>query len=309
MTESGAAMHRVAEGVDVAPSEQPLESAANEASVIPRMAFPKNGLKSVVVFIDDEPRSPPASKLSRPRQSAEKEPMTAKKACEYKELLKTGKWFHGLPGDLQDGLLEIATVERFGPNERLFAIGQAPNGLFGVVEGSVRLSTRGPDGSDVLLMLAERPQWIGEIALFDGQPRSHDAFADVETVVVHVPERAIGAWLERDPRVWRSLGTLLTTKMRLVLAALAEISTLPLGTRLAQRLVHMASGYGDLRIGTARVVTVSQEQLAAMLWTSRQTVNRELKSLESDGLVRVSYGSIEILDIDGLRRGGCPAER
>ncbi|MGH7329031.1 MAG: Crp/Fnr family transcriptional regulator, partial [Polyangiaceae bacterium] len=157
------------------------------------------------------------------------------------------------------------------------------------------------DGTPVLLTLAERPQWIGEIALFDGQPRSHDAFAETDAIVIHAPQRAIDAWLERDPRVWRNLGTLLTVKMRLVLLALTDATTLPLGTRLAQRLAHMATGYGDLRIGTLRVVSVSQEQLAAMLWTSRQSVNRALKSLEESGLVSVSYHGIEILDIEGLR--------
>lgn len=235
--------------------------------------------------------------------------MTAKKACDYRELLKNGKWFHGLASDVQSALLDLSSVETFAPDERLFAIGDAPNGLFGIIEGSVRLSTRAPDSSNVLLMLAERPQWIGEIALFDAQPRSHDAFAETATIAVHAPQRALDAWVERDPRVWRSFGTLLTTKTRLMLAALAEISTVPLGTRLAQRLVVMASGYGDLRGATTRVVSVSQEQLAAMLWTSRQTVNRALKSLETERLIDVSYHGIEILDIDGLRRAGTRCEQ
>lgn len=231
--------------------------------------------------------------------------MKSRSPHDYKEMLRSGKWFHGLADDVKDTLLDLSTVETFAPNQRLFCMGDASNGLFGIVDGVVRVTTPAPDGSEILLTLAERPQWLGEIALFDGQPRSHDATAHATTVAVHASQARLDEWLARDPRAWRSLSTLLTTKMRLVLSALADISTSSLGARLARRLVHMADGYGELRVGTARLVLVSQEQLAAMLWASRQTVNRALKVLEAAGLVRVSYGEIEILDLEGLKRESC----
>ncbi|HEX7662983.1 MAG TPA: Crp/Fnr family transcriptional regulator [Polyangiaceae bacterium] len=231
--------------------------------------------------------------------------MKSKSARDYKELLRSGKWFHGLDDDVQNALLELATVQTLAPNARVFSMGDASNGLWGIVDGVVRVTTPAPDGSEILLTLAERPQWLGEIAVFDGQTRSHDATASSDVIAIHVSQARLDEWLARDPRVWRSLSTLLTTKLRLVLSSLADISTLSLGARLAQRLVHMADGYGDLRVGTSRVVLVNQEQLAAMLWASRQTVNRVLKTLEGSGLIRVSYGEIEILDLEGLKKESC----
>lgn len=279
-----------------------------------RMVFPEKRLTkdaastACVVFIDEEPRSASSRTLSRARQSRQIE-MKSKNPRDYKEMLRSGKWFHGLEDEVQDALLDLSTIETYAPNQRLFSIGDTPNGIFGLLEGTVRVTSLAPNGGDTLLTLAERPQWLGEIALFDGQPRSHDATAETSAVVIHAPQGRLDEWLGRDPRVWRSFGTLLTTKMRLVLASLADISTLSLGARLAQRLVHMADGYGDLRVGTSRVVLVNQEQLAAMLWASRQTVNRALKVLEAAHLVRTSYGEIEILDIEGLRREGhCRSE-
>lgn len=230
--------------------------------------------------------------------------MKSKSPRDYKELLRSGKWFHALDDDVQDALLDLSSVETYAPNERLFAMGDSSNGLFGIVDGAVRVTSPVANGGDALLTLAERPQWLGEMAVFDRQPRSHDACAETNVIVVHAPQVRLDEWLARDPHAWRSLGMLLTTKMRLVLSSLADIASLSLVARLAQRLVHMADGYGDLRVGTSRVVLVNQEQLASMLWASRQTVNRALKSLEASGLVRVSYGEIEILDIDGLKREG-----
>jgi CRP/FNR family transcriptional regulator, cyclic AMP receptor protein len=80
-----------------------------------------------------------------------------------------------------------------------------------------------------------------------------------------------------------------------------DMALMPLAVRLARRLAAMAEGYGE-REHRRRTVEVSQEQLAMMLSTSRQTANQLLKELESQGLIRLSYGTIEILDLDGLRR-------
>jgi len=228
--------------------------------------------------------------------------MTPRTPTHYKELLRSGRWFHGLSAETQDRILSMGVVRTWSAEQRLFVQGDPPNGLFAVLDGTVRLCTYRADGREVLLALARCPTWFGEIGVFDGQPRSHHAIADGEVTALHLPQEALDAWLTADPGSWRSLGLLLTTKLRLVLGAMEEATTMPLLARLARRIVVMAEGHGDLRLGSTREVSVKQEELATMLWTSRQTINRCLKDLEQKQLVRLSYGKIEILDLDLLKR-------
>ncbi len=82
---------------------------------------------------------------------------------------------------------------------------------------------------------------------------------------------------------------------------LEETALLPAAERVARRLLLMAGGYGDLRLGTRRVLRVPQEQLAQLLALSRQTVNQVLKDFQARGILKVAYGEIELLDLDGLR--------
>jgi CRP-like cAMP-binding protein len=77
---------------------------------------------------------------------------------------------------------------------------------------------------------------------------------------------------------------------------------LPAAPRLTRRLVLIAEGYGEWSDGHTRQAEVTQETLATMLGMSRQTVNQLLKALEVEGLVRLKYGRVEILDLKGLRR-------
>jgi CRP/FNR family transcriptional regulator, cyclic AMP receptor protein len=70
---------------------------------------------------------------------------------------------------------------------------------------------------------------------------------------------------------------------------------------LQRRLVMLAEGHGEHHPDAKRTLEVTQEQLAAMLSSSRQSVNQALKELEQHGLVRVAYGQIVLVDLEALR--------
>ncbi len=218
--------------------------------------------------------------------------------------LRAGRWFAELEPALQQALLGAARVRALVPGEVLFARGDPPSGMFAVVEGALRVTAVTAAGREVVLTRMEPPAWFGELAVFDEQPRTHDAIADGATVVVHVPQAALHALLAHEPRWWRALGVLAAGKLRLTFAAMEDAATLPVGARLARRLVLLAEGHGEHVGHRRRVVTVSQEQLASMLGASRQTVNAALKEWESRGVLRVTYGQIELIDVDALRDAG-----
>jgi CRP-like cAMP-binding protein len=224
----------------------------------------------------------------------------ARSARDYKELLRSGRWFAGLPEPLQDGLVDAGRLRTLQADERLFSRGEPPTGLFALLDGAIRISGTSESGREALLALLEPPAWFGEISVFDGQPRTHDAISDGESLVIQVPQAPLLQILDDNPRWWRDLGLLASGKLRLAFIAMEDMVLLPIAQRLARRLSLMAEGYGE-RSGR-RSVEVSQDQLAMMVSTSRQTANQVLKELEQKGLIRVSYGSIEILDLDGLRR-------
>ena len=164
----------------------------------------------------------------------------------------------------------------------------------------MRVGAVSRDGKEALLTLVEPPYWFGEISLFDGQPRTHDAFAESASTLLLVPQASLLALLEREPRYWRDFALLMSQKLRLAFIALEEMSLLPAAPRLARRLLMMAEGYGET--GPRRVLHLAQEQLALMLGLSRQTTNQILKDLEARGALRLTYGEIEISDLGTLRQ-------
>ncbi|VVN33735.1 CRP-like cAMP-activated global transcriptional regulator [Pseudomonas fluorescens] len=223
----------------------------------------------------------------------------------WRSHLITGQWFSHLPGSLQDSLLTAARVRKLASGQRLFKRGDPPCGLYAVLEGSVRIGAVSGQGKEALLSLVEAPHWFGEICLFDGQPRTHDAFALSHCVLLHIPQSALLALLDSQPEYWRQLALLMSQKLRLAFISLEQLSLLPAPARLAHRLLMIAEGYGEID-PPRRVLQLPQEQLASMLSLSRQTTNQILNELQSQGILALKYGEIEIVDAERLRALATP---
>jgi CRP/FNR family transcriptional regulator, cyclic AMP receptor protein len=217
-----------------------------------------------------------------------------------RQQLLAGHWFSHLPTALQQALLDQACERQLSGGQRLFRRGDPPCGLYAVLDGAIRVGAVNRDGKEALLTLVEPPYWFGEISLFDGQPRTHDAYAEGPTRLLQVPQSALLALLEQQPHYWREFALLMSQKLRLAFIALEEMSLLPAAPRLARRLLLITEGYGET--GPRRVIHLAQEQLALMLALSRQTTNQILKELEARGALRLNYGEIEILDLECLRQ-------
>lgn len=214
--------------------------------------------------------------------------------------LARGHWFKHLPPDLQRSLLGAARVRSLTAGQFLFKRGDPPCGLYAVLEGAVRISAVSAQGKEAVLSLVETPHWFGEICLFDNLPRTHDALATGACTLLQVPQAALLDILEQQPMFWRDMALLMSHKLRLSLINIEQISLMPASVRLAHRLLMIAQGYGEIE-PPRRVLQLPQEDLAAMLGLSRQTINSLLKALEQQGIIGLSYGAIEILDLNRLR--------
>ena len=214
--------------------------------------------------------------------------------------LMTGQWFSHLPTSFQDSLLAAARERRLTAGQRLFQRGDPPCGLYAVLDGAIRIGAVSEQGKEALLSLVEAPHWFGEICLFDGQPRTHDAYAVGPCTLVNIPQTTLLKILDEHPLYWRHLALLMSQKLRLTFINLEQLSLMPAPARLAHRLLMIADGYGEI-VPPRRVLQLPQEQLASMLSLSRQTTNQLLKELQGQGILNLKYGEIEILDAERLR--------
>lgn len=213
--------------------------------------------------------------------------------------LRAGKWFAGLPPSLAENLLRAAEVVRLRAGAMLFARGDANDGIYGMLDGTLRFGSSTESGREVVFALAQPPQWFGEVSMFGGR-RTHDAWAESASRLAFVRRSRMSRLLADEPVLWKYLGQLLCHKLELAFETLESSATERPRVRLAQLLVALSTGYRQRRDGAHLKLNVSQERLGTVLSLSRQTVNTLLGALERDGAILLSRGSIRIVDLDRL---------
>ncbi|PRY04729.1 Crp/Fnr family transcriptional regulator [Paraburkholderia sp. BL25I1N1] len=217
----------------------------------------------------------------------------------YRPQLATTPWFKDLPIELQDYLVAQSDLLRLKKGQQLYRRGDKSFGLYAVLDGALSIGTVGADGKEALLAVLGPTAWIGEISMFDGLPRPHDASAISDTLVLHVPGAPLESLLKANPAYWRNFGLLMAQKIRISFENNEAMTLLPAAQRLASRLLLIAGGYGGINAERSRI-KLSQDTLASMVSLTRQTTNQLLKNLESQGIVDLKFGEIVILDFDRL---------
>ena len=106
--------------------------------------------------------------------------------------------------------------------------------------------------------------------------------------------RLSAAW----PGLWRVIAGLAYAQMRVAVRALAETVALPPRPRLAARLVGLAAISGDPAPVT---LSIGQQALGELVGLTRKTVNGLLQDFAKEGLVRLRYAKLELVDLKGLQ--------
>jgi len=215
-------------------------------------------------------------------------------------VLASGRWFTGLPPPMQQALYGGARVITLRAGEAVFLRGDDNNGLYATLAGSVCFGAVNQAGKQLVVGLAEPPQWFGEVALLDGGPRTHDTWAETDATLAHLPLPAITRWLQAHPAHWQYVGQLAAHKLRVVCAAIEDTTLQPPRERLIRCPASLARGYGQREAPLPQTLRVSQERLGSMLALSRQTINALLQGLEREQLVVCVRGGVRIPDVARL---------
>ncbi len=215
--------------------------------------------------------------------------------------IDAGPWFSRLSEELRAAILSRAVVRRLADGAPLASRGSPAEDWCGVAKGAVRVSSVSMSGKQVSLTYVEPGTWFGDIALFDGLPRTHDADAHGATTLLSVRKGDFKDLLRQHVELYDALLRLNCRRLRIMFNLVEDLNTRPLSARLAKNILMLAKSYGiaqgdEVRIG----LQLAQEDLAQLVGASRQRVNQELKELEREGALRIEPTRIVVLSREKL---------
>ena len=201
-----------------------------------------------------------------------------------------------------DEILKFAADRRVRRGQTIFQRGDEGSSLMAVLRGRVRISSVSGDGKELTLNVINPGEIFGEIALLDGQPRSADAVAIEDSVLLVVDRRYFLPFLRHKEDLCLRLLAVLCSRLRRTSTALEEIALFDLPVRLARVLLKLAEDYGRPgSTGTRIDLKLSQRDLSNLVAASRESVNKLLRTWRENGTVELEDGFIVLRRPVGLR--------
>ena len=192
-----------------------------------------------------------------------------------------------LPEHVSTNLFESATSVKISADEVLFLAGDAGDGCYRVEDGLLKVTMVSRSGTERILAFLGRGAIVGELSIIDGLPRSASVVAVRDCELSFISRAAFDQCANKHPDVYKSLVTVLASRLRETDEVIAAESFLPLKGRVACTLLELAQTFGQ-DVGSGRIVIrqkIGQSDLAAMAGIARENVSRILNDWKRRKLV------------------------
>lgn len=214
------------------------------------------------------------------------------------KVLRCAEWLQDYPAELAERLVAEGRLVHLNIGEWAQAEGDERNGLFVVIDGLLHSYCAAPGDREVMIGFAESGSVLGHATRYSGGPRLVTAICVQPTLLLEISETALDRVAMQSPEIWRAIAGFAYAHMRSALRMTAEVISLRPRERIAARLLATAK---EDRSGEVPSIHISQELLGEMIGVTRKTINCHLSAFEQEGLVRISYGRIDLCNVRGLQ--------
>ena len=147
----------------------------------------------------------------------------------------------------------------------------------------------------VMLQRLHEGDVLGDVPYFCRTPSPFSARSLSEVELLHLDDEVLTRLLYTHPAITQRFLYSLATRLERMQRRLLELTQRDLRGQVATLLLNETDGRpGEIQL--------PQATLAELLGATRPSVNQVLKRLQAEGLIRLAYRRVEVLDPDGLSR-------
>jgi CRP-like cAMP-binding protein len=219
------------------------------------------------------------------------------------QLLNKIPLFNSLSDSDLESLSECVRLQSLKKGQTLFRKGDEGSSLYIIKQGTIKIVLPSRLGDEVIVTIFSEGEFFGEMALFDGKPRSADALAMESTKIYILSRKDFLLFLHSNINAMESILSQLTKRLRDTDDFLEGTCFLNVSARLAKKLLDLAGSYGRQDADSVYIdLDLTQKELGDMIGSTRESINKELKILRDKGLITMQENKIQIIDMARLKR-------
>ena len=208
--------------------------------------------------------------------------------------LRRSSIFSSLNDDELGELADLAVNYSFVPNEFIFWDGDAPDWLYIVEEGRVKVIKHSSLGKEFIIAFFGPGEMFGEVAVFENKPYPASAQAVVGTRVLGIQRDKFLSFLAHRPQVSLRIINVLGERLRDAQSRLRDLAGERVEQRLASTLLMLSTKLGP-------TLPFTRQELADMAGTTIETAIRTLSQMKDRAIIRTVRGKVIILNEAKLR--------
>jgi CRP/FNR family transcriptional regulator, cyclic AMP receptor protein len=213
------------------------------------------------------------------------------------EILRNHPVLGELPRASIQRLLACASRRKVRRGTTVFAKGDAGTQLIAILSGRIKIAISSPEGREAVLNVVHEGELFGEIALFDGRPRTAAAIAITDCELMSIDRRHFLPLVREQPDIAIKLIEILCARLRRSSEQYEDIMFLNLRARVAKLLLRLAEEAGG---PLPRKVLVTQQEMSQLAGMSRESINKQLRSWAQAKWVRLERGGVVVLRPEAL---------
>lgn len=189
-------------------------------------------------------------------------------------------------------IAKAAPMRTYQAGTLLYSPHSPVEALFILKRGRTRIFRISPDGRALTTAIIERGTIFGEMVLLGQQMYDNYAEALDESLVCVMSRPDVHRFLLSDPRISARITEILGNRLAAMEQRLSDAVFKSVPQRIAATLCTLSAGG---RLGRSPL-SLTHEQVAALVGTSRETATKALGDFSEQGLVRLGRGKITVLD-------------
>lgn len=218
-------------------------------------------------------------------------------------LRQSGLLFASLTDAELSSILALAQTVTYPARKIIFQAGEAGDYMLIILGGRAKVSLSSIEGKEAILSLMGPGEAVGEMSLLDGDTRSASVTAMEECRCLVIWRRDFLPFLEKHPRVALKLLEAMSRRLRATNELVGSLSFMHLPARLSRILMNLSDRYGETKPdGVVINLKLSQEELGNLAGVSRESVNRQLRVWDEEGVIQLNHGALTIKRPDILLR-------
>ena len=209
-------------------------------------------------------------------------------------------WLQALSAQERSVAAADVKVVQVATGELLCRVGKPATYWFGVIDGLLKMSNDTDLGVPITFTGVPPGGWFGEGTVIKREVYRYNIQALRRSVVAGLGVDTFHWLLDRSIPFNRFITQQLNERLGQFIAAREIDRMSDADARVARSLGALF--HPVLYPGVGELLRITQQELGYLVGLSRQRVNEALNALQDKGLIRIEYGGVSVLDLEGLRR-------